>query len=267
MKILKYKADLLPVIYVLLVSVADFFAWYFLEPLYALAVAVGSLLFFKQSIIAYYHNVSHHPIFVSKTLEYTFHQLCSMSTFQTPYSWVAYHNIGHHKNNVYMYQQGKDLFAWRINGKRLGCFEFALYHTLKVFPHIFVGCKDKPVLRNKIIAGIVVHLSILFALVCFDPINTLIIYVVPQVICFWGTVYASYWHHVDLETENVFESCRNNLNKWYNLIHWNLGYHTAHHFSQGAHWSKLPELHKQIEHHIPKELITDKPTSKFWGEQ
>jgi len=264
MKILRYKEDIIPVCYVLMISVIDFYAWKFLDHLQALLVAIVSLLFFKQSVIAYYHHVSHHPIFFSKRFEYAFHQLCCMSTLQPPYAWVSYHNIGHHKDNVHMDQE-KDLFAWKVNGNRLSHIEYSLYHTLKAYPHAFIGCKDKPTLRKKIIAGIAIHILLLCLLAYFDPINTFIVYFVPQIICFWGTMYASYWHHVDLEPKNVYESCRNNLNRWYNLTTWNLGYHTAHHFSQGTHWSKLPELHKQIEHLIPKELVTTKPTSKFWS--
>jgi fatty acid desaturase len=58
-----------------------------------------------------------------------------------------------------------------------------------------------------------------------------------------------------LDTDNEFAASRNNLNRFYNVITGNLGYHTAHHHEQGVHWSLLPELHEQIQHKIPADLI------------
>jgi len=40
----------------------------------------------------------------------------------------------------------------------------------------------------------------------------------------------------------------------FNFLTGNLGYHTAHHYKQGLHWSKLPELHASIAHRIPPQL-------------
>jgi fatty acid desaturase len=43
----------------------------------------------------------------------------------------------------------------------------------------------------------------------------------------------------------------------YNMWTGNLGYHTAHHFRSGVHWSRLPALHKEIEHLIPADCYVD----------
>jgi len=40
----------------------------------------------------------------------------------------------------------------------------------------------------------------------------------------------------------------------YNLLGNNFGYHTAHHLSPKAHWTRLPIIHENIKSMIPKEL-------------
>ncbi|RLA27333.1 MAG: fatty acid desaturase, partial [Gammaproteobacteria bacterium] len=52
-----------------------------------------------------------------------------------------------------------------------------------------------------------------------------------------------------------FQASYNNTNRLFNLLTGNLGYHTAHHYRQRLHWSKLPELHEKIKDRIPLELI------------
>ena len=48
-------------------------------------------------------------------------------------------------------------------------------------------------------------------------------------------VEATYDHHAGLETENALEASNNNVNKTYNLLSWNMGFHTAHYMRQGLH--------------------------------
>jgi fatty acid desaturase len=70
------------------------------------------------------------------------------------------------------------------------------------------------------------------------------------------TVYATYDHHVGLETDDPHASAYNILTPWYNFLTGNLGYHTAHHIKGSLHWSKLPEFHAQIEDKIDKQYYT-----------
>jgi hypothetical protein len=43
----------------------------------------------------------------------------------------------------------------------------------------------------------------------------------------------------------------NILHRGYNILTGNLGFHTAHHYRPGVHWSRLPALHDTIAHEIP----------------
>jgi fatty acid desaturase len=75
---------------------------------------------------------------------------------------------------------------------------------------------------------------------------------IPMVTGMLITAWATYDHHADLdEEEDHFKASYNITNPIYNLVTGNLGYHTAHHYKQGVHWSKLPELHEKIKHNIP----------------
>jgi fatty acid desaturase len=69
------------------------------------------------------------------------------------------------------------------------------------------------------------------------------------------TAWVTYDHHSGLDTDDPFEASYNNTNRVFNFLTGNLGYHTAHHYRQGLHWSKLPELHEKIKSRIPPELI------------
>jgi fatty acid desaturase len=91
--------------------------------------------------------------------------------------------------------------------------------------------------------------------VAYQPAAGILLFVLPMMTGLLITAWTTYDHHAGLNTEEEFEASFNNVNRWYNLFTGNLGYHTAHHYKQGLHWSKLPQLHDKIKDKIPKELI------------
>jgi len=94
------------------------------------------------------------------------------------------------------------------------------------------------------------------AMLCwFRPVPALFVFVLPMVISLLFTTWVTYDHHSGLDTDDPFQASYNNTNRVFNLLTGNLGYHTAHHYRQGLHWSKIPELHEQIKHRIPPELV------------
>ena len=84
--------------------------------------------------------------------------------------------------------------------------------------------------------------------------GVLIFVVLPQVMALL-TFEATYDHHSGLYTEDPMEGSRNITSRFYNLARFNLGYHTAHHLKPGVHWTRLPELHAELEPRIPAALI------------
>jgi len=91
----------------------------------------------------------------------------------------------------------------------------------------------------------------------FRFVPALLVFVLPMVISLLFTVWVTYEHHSGLDTDEEFHASYNNNNRLFNFLTGNLGYHTAHHYRQGLHWSKLPELHESIKHLIPPRLMRD----------
>ena len=81
------------------------------------------------------------------------------------------------------------------------------------------------------------------AFIAMDPLKALVLFVLPMPIMYLGLLDNTYMQHSDLDTSSHFTASRNTTSRLYNLISWNLGYHTAHHLKPHVHWSRLPALH------------------------
>jgi fatty acid desaturase len=98
--------------------------------------------------------------------------------------------------------------------------------------------------------------ALVATLVALKPMAAVFIFVLPMICSMLYTAWVTHDHHAGLSTQDQFHASYNNLNVWFNRITGNLGYHTAHHYRQGVHWSKLPQLHTTIAHHIPAHLYS-----------
>jgi fatty acid desaturase len=94
--------------------------------------------------------------------------------------------------------------------------------------------------------------AVLAALLWFRPVAALLLFVAPMVTSLLAVSWATYSHHAGIDAANHFEASNNTMHPLYNILTGNLGYHTAHHYRQGVHWSKLPELHAKIAAQIPE---------------
>lgn len=176
-----------------------------------------------------------------------------MHTGVTTNLWVLHHVLGHHHNYL---DQTIDQSRWqRKSGEKMGELEYSLLTTFTAYYRGFQVGRQHPKEMKTFLTYSAVTFCILALLVAYRPGPAIILFILPMFMGLFMTAWATYEHHAGLKTDNLYEASFNNLNKWYNLFTGNLGYHTAHHYKQGIHWSKLPELHSRIEQNIPEHLL------------
>jgi fatty acid desaturase len=222
------------------------------SPLVLLAYfAIGILP--KGCVCAFNHHHQHVQTFRNDALNRLLEVMYALQTGVTSHAWVLHHSVGHHLNYL---DQSKDQSRWmRKDQSVMGKLEYTVANSLAAYPRAFqVGAKYTKFRRTFVWMGLVT-MAIVAALVSYRPLPGLIVFVLAPVFSLFGTVYATYTHHSDRPTDSPFVASTNVLQPFYNLCTGNLGYHTAHHYRPGVHWSKLPTLHAKIDSKIPDDAF------------
>jgi fatty acid desaturase len=208
----------------------------------------------KGKICAWNHHHQHTPTFRNKYLNRLLEFFYALHTGVTTHLWLLHHVLGHHLNYL---DQTKDESRWkRKDGTDMGELEYTLEVASTAYYRGYQVGKSYPKKQKEFMFYTALTLIIVSALVIYNPVAGLLLFVLPMISGLLLTSWATYDHHAGLDTGNEFEASRNNLHRFYNLTTGNLGYHTAHHYKQGVHWSKLPILHDQIKDKIPNNLIS-----------
>lgn len=243
----------MPVLCVLALSALDFAVYIQVDQLSWLAGYMLLMILPKGIVCAWNHHHQHTMTFHSKALNRVLEFFYALHTGVTTNLWVLHHVLGHHRNFL---DQSRDESAWqRTDGSTMG----ALPYTLKIASTAYVrgfkvGRRFPRVQRDFVLYGILTLLGAALLLI-WRPLPALFVFVLPMIVSLLFTAWVTHDHHSGLETDDPFQASYNNTNPLFNFLTGNLGYHTAHHYRQGLHWSKLPELHEQIKHRIPAQLI------------
>ena len=207
----------------------------------------------KSQICAWNHHHQHAPTFKTLIPNRLMEFFYALHTGVTTNLWVLHHNYGHHNNFL---DQTKDESRWtRDNGTKMKEFEYSLTIAITAYYRGYLVGKKHPKEQRDFILYTIITFAIIAGLVVYQPAAGILLFVLPMMVGLLITAWTTYDHHAGLNTEEEFEASFNNVNRWYNLFTGNLGYHTAHHYKQGLHWSKLPQLHDKIKDKIPEELI------------
>lgn len=139
----------------------------------------------------------------------------------------------------------------------MGELEYSLITAATSYYRGFLVGKKFPKEQKQFLLFSTLTFTTVIGLVIYKPIAGLLLFVLPMCMGMFMTAWATYEHHAGRSTQDQFHASFNNTNRWYNLFTGNLGYHTAHHYNGGLHWSKLPKLHDKIADKIPPELIRE----------
>ncbi|NPA71486.1 MAG: fatty acid desaturase [Gammaproteobacteria bacterium] len=249
----KYPADKKPVLIILLFSVIDFTAYFMIENLWVLIGFWLLMIVPKGVISAWNHHHQHCHVFKPNWMNRVLEFFYALHTGVTTNLWVLHHNLGHHRNFL---DQSKDESRWkRQDGSTMGALEYTLSVTLTAYPRGYQVGKHYPKLQKQFVTYGLITFALLTALTIYNPLNALFIFILPMIGSLLYTSWATYGHHTGLDTDDQFAGSHNITEKWFNVLTGNLGFHTAHHFKQGVHWSKLPALHEEIKGKIPEECF------------
>lgn len=253
--VFRYQADRWPY---------TFFAAYFLLDVFLFAsidnkwlpplvFALGVLP--KAFISSWNHHHQHLATFMSPVLNRFAEVMFGFQTGITSNTWFLHHVRGHHEH--YMDQE-QDESAWkRKDGTPMGEWEYTAIVAATAYPRANAVGKKFPKARRQFLWMGALHLALIAGAFAYNWYNAIFFVVLPMATSLWITSWITYYHHRGLDTDDHMEASYNITTPFFNWGTGNLGYHTAHHYRQGVHWSKLPELHASIAHKIPAHCYRD----------
>jgi len=249
----RFAADRIPVTIVLTISLIDFIVYFLVDSVWWLAGYALLSIIPKGVICAWNHHHQHTVTFHSKFLNRMLEFFYALHTGVSTNLWVLHHVLGHHRNFL---DQTRDESRWkRADSQPMSALEYTLTTAATAYYRGFRVGRKYPRVQRDFQLYLLLTLAGVTLLCWFRFVPALFIFVLPMVISLLFTAWVTHDHHSGLDTDDPFEASYNNTNWLFNLLTGNRGYHTAHHYRQGLHWSKLPELHKKIESRIPPALI------------
>ena len=251
-RIYRYREDRLPSAIVLAIFVIQLATFFLVESLLLVAGVMLSLLTLSALPGSISHNHHHVPTFRSAWLNRPYELILFLETGVLPFAWTLHHNLGHHKDYL---DQDKDPANWRLpDGRVMSRLRYDVVGALRIYPEIFRIGRDYPELFRRFRLWSAVALALLGVFLVLDPAKALLLFVAPMPVMYLGLMDNTYMQHSDLDTRSELTASRNTTSRLYNLISWNLGYHTAHHMKPHVHWSRLPALHAHLAAQIPAGL-------------
>lgn len=249
----RYAQDRLPVAIILSLSLVDFAVYFYVESFGWLMLYFWLMIIPKLNVCAWNHHHQHLSTFRSRPLNHLLEFFYALHTGVTTNLWVLHHVLGHHHHFL---DQQIDQSRWkRKSGGTMGELEYSFKVAVTAYYRGYQVGKTHPKLQRDFLLYGMLTLIAVALIVMHRPLQGLLVFVLPMAFQLWLTSWVTYEHHAGLDTHNEFEASYNNLHKWYNKLTGNLGYHTAHHYKQGVHWSQLPALHETIKDKIPSQLI------------
>lgn len=261
-KVLRYKIDLIPVAIVIAVVSIQLSAVVWHWPWYSIPL----ILLLIRHVSLTEHNHAHLGIFASNTLNEVFGWLCFLSN-GIPLEFYRVHHVkNHHRYNQLFNDLEKD---WSSTFGFRGChfpdqpvskayyvLTFPVITTASCLIHLLRSPGSKSLKRFTASLAVIVFISIGLCLVNWT--GFIMFLFVPWTVVIFAHGFNNYNQHIGCSLDDPYNSANESLSVFGKAIWLNIGYHIEHHMKPSLHWSKLPNLHRQIRPLIPSERLYKK---------
>ena len=249
MRLFRHREDRLPVTLIAALFACDVLVYAFVDSTPWLVVWMLLGIGPKGAVSAFNHHHQHLSVFRVPLLNRVLEVVYGLQTGIMSHGWVLHHSLGHHVNYL---DQRVDESRWRRDdGTRMNELEYSMVVGATAYARVLQVARRTGKHLRIFVAMSMLTLSIVAALVAWRPVPGLVVFLAPMVIMLFYTAWATFTHHAGKKTSSHFVASNNILHRGYNILTGNLGYHTAHHYRPGVHWSQLPALHDSIAHKIP----------------
>lgn len=262
MPLFRHPEDRLPVALILAVFAADLSVFALATVWWVPVVWMVLSTIPKGWICSWNHHHQHCATFSRRWANRAIELVYGFQTGVTSHTWFLHHVVGHH---VHYMDQSVDQSRWkRDDGSTMGETEYSLVVAATAYPRAWKSGARYPRARRTFVKMGLLQLALLAAAFAWNPWNALWVFALPMVVSLYLTAWATYFHHVDLDSIDHDHASYNILHPLYNRMTGNLGYHTAHHSKHGMHWSKLPELHAELARRIPASCYREPGIPFVW---
>jgi fatty acid desaturase len=208
------------------------------------------------------HLHIHRPFSGKSWLNLLLDLAMGLATGMTATNWRIQHRYGHHRGVDAPYRPDR---CWELEKYSVAG---ALSYSLRsIWPTLWQPLAEsfRKGIRNEVVpinyrwAFIEQALLIVVVLVLlvWQPGVALAFLLPWYATIYLVSRYVDYLNHYgcDETSEDPFARANNSLSRVFNLSGHNFGYHTAHHLHPAAHWTELPEIHRQIVERIPQRCL------------
>ncbi len=214
------------------------------------------------------HLHIHLPFTSNKFINLILDLCMGFVTGMTASNWRIQHVHGHHQAVEREYAKG---YRWEMDKfSILGSLSYSIRTAPLIFLRPLFEASRKSVHSNQTgpmnyrwaFIEQILFIGMVVVLFVWQPLLTLG-YLLPwYFLVYFVTRYIDYLNHFGCGTGD-YDNANNCLHRVYNLLGNNFGYHTAHHLSPKAHWTRLPIIHENIKDMIPEEFKKDYSWSGF----
>ncbi len=253
MSFFKQQVDIKPITIIISLFIFDIYLYIVWISGIFLALYLVFSIVSKWYISAWNHHHQHVNTFSLPILNRAIEIMYGLQTGAVWYWWVLHHNLWHH---AHYQDQSKDESAWKSpQWKRYWAFMYSWIIWITAYYRMLNVAKKHKKTRKYFLNMCFIQIFILSILIVLQPLQGIVLFVIPMITSLFLTAYGTYDHHSGLEQDDPYKSSYNITVPRYNILTGNLWYHTAHHIKPSLHWSKLPAFH---------EIIADKIENKYY---